>query len=309
MNQFFFNLRQKCIKPFHTGYLPEQDGHCIFFQQIGNPKGIPVISFHGGPGSESKPRHAAAFNLKKYHVILFDQRGCGKSTFTDFLYKNTAQEIIKDAARLLDYLNIKQKVIAAGGSAGSTWALLFAQTYPERVKALLINSIFLGRKKDAADMSPIAPFFYPDILDKFQQMAKKENQFDYFYRLLFSEKRADNEKALRYYGSFEEMVGGMDVSFDNADLSEEALRRFRIFMIYQKHDFYLKPNQILNDAKKIAHIPCRIYQNRLDFSCPPSQAFELAKALPNARLILLPFKGHTGPRLARQMYLDNLKDA
>ena len=148
MKHFWYNLRNRFIKAYNTGYLPEQDGHRIFFQEIGNPHGQPVICFHGGPGGSGKVAFAYSYNLKKYRILILDQRGCGLSESAAPFKHNTSQKIVEDANRLLDYLHIKTKVISAGCSWGSTCALLFAETYPEKVKSILVNAIFLGRKVD-----------------------------------------------------------------------------------------------------------------------------------------------------------------
>ena len=117
----FFNK-----KVFNSGYLPLYEGHEIFFQEIGNPKGEVVLSFHGGPGGRSKVSHAEYYNLKKQRVILFDQRGSGKSKATDIINLNDTKRLIKDAKRLLEYLGINEPISVGGGSWGSTLALLFA---------------------------------------------------------------------------------------------------------------------------------------------------------------------------------------
>lgn len=308
MNQILFNLRKKFIKAFNTGYLPEMDGHQIYFQQVGNPQGFPVIMFHGGPGGSNRTYYASTFDLKKYRVIMFDQRGCGKSQYKDYLYKNTTLDTIKDAVRLLDFLTIKEKVIVAGGSFGSTCAVLFAETYPQKVKKIVINSIFLARLQDAENTSPIASFFYPDAMDILQKQAGKENQFDYYYHLLFSKKRNENEQSVRYYRTFERMMGSLYVDFPKKETSDDEIRKFRIFMQYQKNGFYIKENQLIKEAIKIDHIPALIYQNRLDFCCPPYQAFELHKALPKSKLTIVADKGHGGEKLYFAMYQDCIRD-
>lgn len=292
------------LKPYHTAYLPAEDGHRVYYQEVGNPNGIPVISFHGGPGGASRIKHAKIFNLKKYRVILFDQRGCGLSTYQDLLYKNTTFKIISDAKRLIDHLKIQRKLIVSGGSFGATCALLFAETYPECVAKLVINSVFLARPQDADNMSPITSFFYPDVLNELQEQAGKKNVFDYYYDLLFAQKRAENVKAVRYYHGLERTVGSLHPSFITTKITDDDIRRFRIFMHYQKNHFYLKENQLLKDAKKIAHIPTLIYQNRLDFCCPPYQAFELHQVLPKSKLLILADKGHGSPQLFKCIRKD-----
>lgn len=139
----FWNLFKRPIQPYHKGFLPTKDGHDIFFQQFGNAAADnrkTILVFHGGPGGSSKYKHTLHYNLKKYRVILFDQRGCGQSICANALYQNTTNDLLDDANRLLNHLQITGKIIVGGGSWGSTLALLFAQKYPHRVSKLVLNS-------------------------------------------------------------------------------------------------------------------------------------------------------------------------
>lgn len=309
-SKFLYKLRNRFLKPYHTGYLPEKDGHEIYFQEAGNPKGIPVITFHGGPGGSAGISYAYSYNRKKYRIIMFDQRGCGLSKAKDPLYKNTIQDTVADAKRLLDFLGIKEKVVSAGCSFGSTCAILFAETYPEQVRMLLVNAIFLGRKQDAENLTPVAKYFYPDMLDDLYKVAKTKDLDAYFGKLILSNKKADNVKAMKYYKTFERVTGGTDLSyhFKDEEYTDKAIAKFKIFMHYQIHNAFLKDNQLLKNAKKIAHIPAQIYENRWDPCCPPYQAFELHQALPKSKLHMVPSQGHISDTMFWQMYVDNLND-
>ena len=310
MAHFWHNLRNHFVKAYHSGYLPEQNGHKIFFQEIGNPKGQVVISFHGGPGSGAKVSSAYPYNLKKYRVIIFDQRGCGQSEYNDAFKNNTIQKTAEDANRLLDYLNIKTKVVVSGCSWGSTCALFFAETYPERVKKVIVNAIFLGRKKDIEYLTPIIPLFYPDMWDDLKQIAGKQHPDKYFGKLLFSDKPADQQKAMKYYKSLESQTasGVLSYEFKDKEYTDKEIQKFRIFMHYQMHDFFMKENQILKNAKKIANIPVEIYQDRWDPCCPMYQAYDLHKALPKSKLHIIPAFGHVHEDMFWKMYQDNLND-
>mgnify|MGYP003297428214 CR=1 FL=1 len=229
MNMLWYKLRLKFIKPFNQGYLPESDGHKIFYQELGNKNGKPVLIFHGGPGGSSKPYQSSGFDLRKYHIITFDQRGCGKSEYKDPLHKNTIDDTIKDGLRLLDYLNIKDKIIVAGASYGVTCALHFAQTYNNIVEKIVLNSVFLGRKKDGDNMSPAAELFYADTLDLLQSKAKKKNMFDFYYDKLFSDKQKDVDLAMQYYSPFEHMIGLLDVDFPKKEYEEKLEGKVKIY--------------------------------------------------------------------------------
>ena len=309
MGLMWFKLRNRFITAYDEGWLPQVDGHEIHYYQIGNPKGEPVIQFHGGPGGSCHIRYAGLYNLKKQRIITFDQRGCGLTRSTDPLYKNTTQDTIKDALRLLTHLNIIDKVVVAGASFGSTLALLFAELHPERTKRLCIDCIYLGRPEDTQNMTPATALFYPDALDVVQNKANGENLDKYYSKLLFSENRSDNEKAIRYYRRLERIGGSgeYDVDFPDTEVTDKDIQKFRIFMHYQINQMFLKPNQLLNDAKKIAHIPTEIFQNRFDFCCPPSQAWSLHKVLPKAKFTMVADKGHGSDYMRYLIYLGNKK--
>lgn len=300
----FFNLFKREIKPYAVGYLPECDGHRIYYQQVGNPAGEIVLSFHGGPGGSSRAKYADFFNLKKYRVILFDQRACGLSIFKDPFYKNTTQDTAADTVRLLNHLNVRGKIVALGVSFGSTCATLFAEMFPERVKKLVLVSVFLGRDKDSENTSASAALFYPDALDILQKQVGKRSLQDAYHHLIFSDKHTDQKKALQYYGAFEKQLGSLEVKFDAPELTEKALLRFRVMMHYVKNKMFLTENQLVKNARKIAGIPCVIYQNRLDFCCPPYQAYELHKALPKSKLVLFADSGHGSAELHERIRKD-----
>ncbi|MBN1783385.1 MAG: alpha/beta fold hydrolase [Alphaproteobacteria bacterium] len=287
-----FNFFKRHPKPFNSGYLPTKDGHDVFFQEIGNPTGKPILVFHGGPGSQYKPKHAKMFNLKKYRIIGFDQRGSGQSKPYGKTENNTTGDILKDAKRLLDSLKIK-KCMVSGVSWGSTVALLFAQKYPETVSQLAVGSIFLARDKDEDWCFNQSRIFYPDMMEKITSNAPSD-YMTYYANLLKSKTQKDRIKAKRLLGEYESMVGSLNPSFSTETPTEEDIKKFGIFMHYSTHDYFLKDNQILNDTKKIKHIPTLILHNRLDMNCPVEQAWELHKALPKSKLIIVPELGHGG---------------
>src|SRR3989344_5688255 len=134
-------------KPFNTGYLPERDGHKVYYAQYGNPKGEVIITLHGGPGSKSKPKYVKPYDLNKYQVITFDQRGCGQSLPSGEIKSNTIQDLVSDIERIRSKLNIKSWYVA-GGSWGAALALAYAEKYADVVKGLLLSSVFLARPRD-----------------------------------------------------------------------------------------------------------------------------------------------------------------
>lgn len=291
----FFNFFRRSPKPYDTGYLPACDGHQIYYQQFGNPKGKTILSFHGGPGGCARAKHAYAYDLKKYRFIMFDQRGCGKSVARDPLYKNTTDKLIKDAHHLLDTLKIKGKIIVSGGSWGATLALLFAQKYPERIRRIDVNSIFLAHKRDCDWMPNGCRLFYPDFIDAFRSQAGTPDLSLYYARLVTSPHPADNDKALRSYASFERLLGNSNPHLPKGPFTETDRIYPRLFFHYDSNNYFLHDNQILNNVPKIAHIPTYIFHNRLDMSCPVLNAWELHKALPKSKLYIIPSRGHGSP--------------
>ncbi len=310
MKHFWYHLKNKLSKPYHTGFLPEKEGHTIYFQEVGNPNGSPLIVFHGGPGDSGDIGYTYTYDRQKYRIIIFDQRGCGRSLSQKPLEHNTIQDITKDAMRLLDYLNIKGKVTVAGGSWGSTCALHFSETYPNRVKRIIVYAVFLARQKDAQYMSPITPLFYPDAIEILKKQAKGQPLDKYFGKLLFSNNHQNNLKAMQYYKSLEEITSdaSLSVNFMPRKFSDKEINEFRIYMHYQLNHFFLKPNQLLKEAKRIVGIPMEIYQNRLDPCCPPYQAYELHQAIPNSHIHILPDKGHISEQMFWKIYVDNVND-
>lgn len=288
-----FSFFSRMPKPYDTGWLATEKGHEIYYQQFGNPKGIPVLSFHGGPGGCARAKHASHYDLSKWHVILFDQRGCGHSRYTDLFSDNTTQATIRDANHLLNHLKIKGKVTVSGGSYGAGLALLFAETHPNKVKRLILNSVFLMRRQDIEWVSHHSRLFYPDLIDEMRQQAGSSNLVSFYHRLIFSDKYKDLQQAQKYYGSYEHMLGQTDVSFNKTPaLTDNNIRFTQIYLHYEKNHFFIPENQILKNIDIISNIPTLIVHNRLDFCCPVEQAYDLSKSLPHSKLLIVPDKGH-----------------
>ena len=297
-----FSFFKKEIRPFDTGYVPVDNGHQIFYQQFGNPNGDIVLSFHSGPGGSGKAKHVSHYDLKKYRVILFDQRGCGKSLFKDAFKENTSWRSVEDGMAILNHLKIKGKITISGASFGAGLALLFSETYPNRVKQIILNSVFLMRPKDAEWVSRDSYIFYPDLMDEMRHQAKAENVVPYYYKLLFSEKYKDIQQAQKYYGSYERLLGEVNPSFDKTPaLTDSYIQSGRIYLYYEVNKFFVSDNQILDNISKIKHIPTLIVHNRLDFCCPVYQAYDLHKALPKSKLVIVPDKGHSSSLLFKTL--------
>lgn len=306
----FLFFGKKEPKPYHVGWLSVGSGHSVYYQQFGNPEGDIVLSFHGGPGGCGKAKHASHYDLKKWRVIMFDQRGCGLSCYSDLLKDNTAPAAVQDGKALLDYLKIKGKITIAGGSYGAGLALLFAETYPTRVKRLILNSVFLMRKQDVQWVSHTSRLFYPDLIDEMRRQAGTDDIVSFYHRLIFSDKYKDLQQVQKYYAVYEKMLGRTKVSFDETPaLTDAAIRFTRIYLHYEKNHFFVKENQLLQNIQKIKNIPTLIVHNRLDFCCPVEQAFDLHQALPKSKLVIVPDKGHSSPLLFNTLKkeMENVK--
>ena len=291
-----FSFFKKEPQPYDTGYVTVDHGHQLYYQQFGNPKGRVVLSFHGGPGGCGRAKHAAHYDLKKYRVILFDQRGCGKSLYKDAFLENTSMATVRDGMVVLKHLKVKGKVILAGSSFGVALVLLFAETYPNRVSQLILSSVFLMRPLDAEWVTTQSRLFYPDLMDEMRAQAKSDKLIPYYHKLIFSEKYKDIQRAQKYYCSYEKQLGQLNPSFDKTPaLTDAAIQFSRIYMHYEKNHFFVSSNQIMDHIHKIRHIPALIVHNRLDFCCPVAQAYDLHKALPKSKLFIVPDRGHGSP--------------
>lgn len=287
-------------KIFNSGYLPEHDGHKVFFMEAGNPHGLPVLVFHGGPGGQAKIHHTDAFCPCKHRVILFDQRGCGQSLPAGEMLNNNTQALLDDAERLLKYLKIDGKVIVRGASWGSTLALLFALRNPQRVESLLLSQVFLadsGNKKWLYDNSRI---FYPDMIEKLNDANNIMGDLSKHYAEMINSGDYElQQRASCLYGSFERVAGSLEPHLDIHDVFPEQLTSDRIYINYEAQNFMLEDNYILNNAEKLQNIPTLMVHNRLDMVCPLEGAYKLHKKLPYSKLIIVPEIGHVGKLLRR----------
>ncbi len=277
---------------YNSGFLNVDNNHSIYYQQIGNPKGIPVLMFHGGPGGKSKEEFAKVFDLKKFRVIQFDQRGCGKSQYKNLLKNNTTNDLLDDAVRLWKYLDIGDKAVITGASWGSTLALLFAEKYPQKTLSLVLSLVFLARDYDLSWLRKDSRRFYPDIYDEIAKNASTDNFFSYYTELLNSANIILQNKAMKYLGSYEALLGQLKPKLRDETFDEKRIKNARIFFHYERHNYFLEDDSIIKNITKLKNIPTIIFHNRMDFCCPVYQAWDLYKALPQATLEIIPDYGH-----------------
>ena len=289
-------------KPFNSGYVTVSDIHKIYFHEYGNPKGRVIVCLHGGPGYYSRASTASDFNLKKFRVILFDQRGCGKSIPAGETKENTIAELSDDILKLLAFLNISEKIIVYGSSWGSTLALYFAEKHPEYVERLILTKIFLANNDNAVWETKYSGWLYPDVWEKVSAPAGSENVPLYYNLLLKSNVRKNQEKAVRLYGRYEFALGSLiPPEVDDMPVSDEDINICKIYTNYAANKFFLKENELLENVKILENIPIDIFHNRLDLLCPLVGAYQLVQKLKKCHLRIVPSLGHGSDEMRREV--------
>ena len=297
------------IDPFRIGHLKVSDLHTLYYEQVGNPNGIPVIFLHGGPGGGISADHRRYFDPHVYHIILFDQRGSGKSRPVAELRENTTWDLIADIETLRQHIGIDQWQVF-GGSWGSTLALAYAINHPQRVKALVLRGIFLCRP------SEIQWFYqkgtselFPDRFDKFEKLIPENERHDLvtaYYKRLTHEDYEVRLQAAKTWSQWEASTSRLIVSetaIDDFEDPDYALSFARIECHYfMNNAFFPTTNYLLENISKIRHIPGVIIQGRYDVVCPARSAWDLHQTWPEAQLHIIADAGHaaseTGVRSA-----------
>ncbi len=289
------------IEPFHTGMLKVSDLHELYFEESGNPSGKPVVFLHGGPGAHSDPKQRRFFHPGKYRIVNFDQRGCGKSTPPGSLEANTTWDLVADIEKLRVSLGI-EKWQVFGGSWGSTLALAYAETHPDRVTELILRGVFLLRKQeiDWSYQEGGASILFPDAWEPFWQHIPENERSDMlgaYWRRLQSEDPAVRLQAAKIWSKWEGATSKLlpDPEF-TAEYEEDefALDFARIEAHYFVNRGFLEVDgQLLRDAGKLSGIPGVIVQGRYDVVCPMVSAWAVHCAWPEAELIISPDAGHS----------------
>lgn len=230
---------------------------------------------------------------------MFDQRGAGLSKAEDIISLNDTKRLVKDAKRLLEYLNVTEPVIAAGGSWGSTVALLFAEKYPECVKRICIYAVFLARREDMEWMLRDSGLFYPDLLEEIRHQSEGENPYTHYAKLIFSDDLGSIQTAVKYMVHYEYQLGKLDAGFKEVALDNNIINAARISLYYAANRYFLTDNEILKNIDKIKEIPTTIVHNRLDMCCPLKGAWDLYRAMDNAKIEIIADLGHVGDKLRK----------
>ncbi|EEE37268.1 proline iminopeptidase [Rhodobacteraceae bacterium KLH11] len=285
------------IDPFDQRVVDMGDGHRIYVEQCGNPDGIPVVILHGGPGGGCSPAMRRYFDPRHYRVILFDQRGCGRSRPTASVEDNTTWHLVADIERLRRLFDIEDWIVF-GGSWGATLALIYAQTHPDRVNRLVLRGVFLATQAELDWFyGGGAGKFWPEQWAKFTSLLPEQEVTDAiaaYHKRLFSGDRATEILYARAWSHWENALASIHT---NASVGESPGEYARTFARLENHyftnkAFLEKDGQILDQMDRIAHIPGHIVQGRYDMICPPQAAWTLAERWPNSELKMVRQAGH-----------------
>jgi proline iminopeptidase len=282
------------LSPNRHGMLAVDDIHTIYWEECGNPDGIPVLFLHGGPGAGLSPQHRRFFDPQRYRVILFDQRGAGKSTPLGEWRNNTTQLLIDDIEVLRAQFGIAQWLVF-GGSWGSTLALAYGQAHPEACLGFVLRGIFLCTQAEIDWFIDGVRWFYPELYEEFAAPIPPEERGDllaaYVKRILSSDP-AVYWPAARAWSRFEGrrvylMPQPEDAPNDALDLGVGRLESH-----YMANLGFFEEDQLIRNMGRIAHLPAVIVQGRYDAICPPLSAYRLQQAWPGAQLEMIPDAGH-----------------
>ena len=288
------------IEPYNHGWLSVGDGHEIYYEESGNPTGKPCLFVHGGPGGGASPAARQFFDPDKYRIVLFDQRGCGRSKPHASIEANTTWHLIDDIELIRETLGIDHWLVF-GGSWGSTLSLAYAQSHPERVTELVLRGIFLLRAQELQWFYQHgASELYPDAWQHYLAPipdAERHDLISAFHSRLTSEDPEVRLSAARAWSVWEASTSFLIQNEDfmaQLDEPEAALAMARIECHYFVNGgFFESPNQLLDAVDRIRHIPCVIVQGRYDVVCPPTTAWDLHEAWPEANFKLIANAGHS----------------
>lgn len=288
------------IAPYHNGNLPVSPIHTLYYEQCGNPDGQPVVFLHGGPGGGLMPLYRQMFDPDRYRIVLFDQRGCGRSTPHAELRENTTQDLVADIETLRQHLGIDRWFVF-GGSWGSTLALAYAQSHPDRCRGLILRGIFLLRRQEIQWFyQEGASNLFPDAWEAYLEpipAAERGDLVKAYYQRLTSDDPQVRAQAAQAWSVWEGSTSKLMVDPDiqsrfSAAAFADAFARIECH--YFIHGgFFESDDQLLRQCDRIRAIPTVIVQGRYDVVCPMRSAWDLHRVFPEAELIVVPDAGHS----------------
>lgn len=287
------------LEPRQTCTVPVEDGHSLYVEECGNPDGLPAVFVHGGPGAGCELYHRRFFDPERYRIVLFDQRGCGRSTPHASLQGNNTQALVADMEIIRERLGIDRWLVF-GGSWGSTLGLVYAETHPDRVLALVLRGIFLCRPRDIHWFyQDGASYLLPDYWQDYLAVVAPDERNDMvaaYYRRLTGADESTMLAAAQAWSLWEGRASTLlprSSVVDHFASQKTALSLARIECHYFMHDSFLAENQILARAGRLRDIPGVIVHGRYDVVCPLEQAWALHRAWPQARLEVIADAGHS----------------
>lgn len=287
------------VEPYTTHELAVDGRHTLYVEEVGDPAGIPALFLHGGPGAGCEPYHRRFFDPGRYRVVLFDQRGCGRSRPHADLTDNTTWDLVEDIERIRRHLGIESWLVF-GGSWGSTLALAYAEAYPERVSALVLRGIFLCRAHEIdwfyqQGTSRLFPDYWADFVAPVDP-SRRGDMLRAYHELLTGTDELRRLAAAKAWSEWEGRCATLlanPVVVDHFRDPHVALSLARIECHYFMHNAFLRPNQLIAEAHRLAGIPGVIVHGRYDVICPLENAWELHRAWPDSELQIQPNSGHS----------------
>lgn len=287
------------IKPYAQHELQVDNLHQLYVEETGNPEGIPVIVLHEGPGAGSDPHSRRFFDPQLYRIIMFDQRGCGRSTPHLEIKDNNTSLLLADIDSIREFLGLTEFALFGGGW-GSLLALLYAQTYPQQIKALLLHQIFLGREKDIQWFyKQGASLVYPDYWQEFSHLVPEEQRDNipqYYTECLQGTNELARMSAAKSWALWQARCSSLQPHLYVIDQYSDphfALALATLESHYINNRYFIEENQVMNHVNKIRHIPTYIVHGRFDLVTPLASAWELHQAIPASNLRIVRDAGHS----------------
>jgi proline iminopeptidase len=304
------------IEPYDRGMLDTGDGHRLYYEQSGNPQGVPVIFLHGGPGAGSNPAHRRFFDPDFYRIVIFDQRGAGRSRPFASVDNNTTDHLVADIEQLRLHLNIHSWLVF-GGSWGSTLALVYALRHTDRCRGLVLRGIFLGSTAELDWFLYGMNMVFPEAWRRFAEYIPEQEQGDLMaaYHKRLMDPAADvHMQAAAYWAGYETSCSNLLTSPSEAppQASSGALSLARIEAHYFINDVFIGDTEILDGVPGLRHLPCTVVQGRYDMVCPIRTADALVRAWPEIDYRIVPDAGHSAmePGIRSQLVraTESMKD-
>ena len=287
------------VEPYAHSMMNVGDGHGVYLEQCGNPDGLPVIFLHGGPGSGCNPNHRRYFDPATYRIVIFDQRGCNRSTPRGCTEKNTTADLLEDMERIRAQLQI-DKWLVFGGSWGATLALLYAERFPQRVAGLVLRGTFLARQKDVHWFAREgANRVLPDYWEQFTREIPEQERDDLaaaYHKRLRAKDVNTRQKYARIWSEWATRVVTYNLTEQKQEQEQEDIQvlvdQVSIETHYAVNRYFIGENQILNEVSRIPDVPIIIIHGRRDLTCTLEASWALHRALPRSQFVIVPDAGH-----------------